>query len=147
MPTMIAALGLSQLKKIQEIILKRREIADYYRKKLKEVKSISLPNNPKDLFHIYQMFTIQLENKEMRDKLMKYLGKKGISTKVYFNPIHLTQFYTKRFRFKQGYLSRTEKVSGRVLSLPIYPDLSFREIDYIIKAIKDFMGRKNNARR
>ena len=137
MPTMIAALGLSQLKKIEEIIEMRRKNAKYYTSYLSKLEGIKLPVTPKDFFHVYQMYTIQVEN-ELRDKLKKYLGDKGIFSKVYFDPIHLTKFYREKFDFKEGDLPITEEISKKVLTLPMYPTLKKEEMDYIIGWIRKF---------
>jgi len=136
-----AALGSSQLKKIDNIIKMRREIAECMITGLSKIREISPPIAPKDFFHIYQMFTIQLEDskdKILRNKLMNYLSDKSIMTKIYFYPVHLTEFYKKNFGYTEGCLPITEDLSNRVLSLPIYPTLKESEINYIINAIKEF---------
>jgi len=135
MPTMIAALGLSQIKKIDKIIKLRREKAKYMTKKLLEIEEIKVPNPPQDYFHVYQMYTIQVQN-NLRNDLMNYLADKGIMTKIYFPPVHLTRFYKDKFRYKKGDLPFTENISSQVLSLPIYPTLLKKEINYIVESLK-----------
>ena len=139
MPTMIAALGISQIKKIEKIIKMRRDKAEYMTKKLSKIKEITLPIPPHDYFHVYQMYTIRInDTKQTRDKLIQYLAEKGIMSKVYFDPIHLTYFYRNKFGFKKGDLPITEKISEQVLSLPLYPTLTEKEIDYITNSIYNF---------
>jgi perosamine synthetase len=138
MPTMIAALGLSQIKKIDKIIKMRRNKAEYMTEKLSKNKEITLPIPPHDYFHVYQMYAIRI-NEYIRDDLMKYLSEKGIMTKVYFPPIHLTHFYRTKFGYKGGELPITEEVSDQVLSLPMYPTLTEKEIDYITDKIDNFL--------
>ena len=58
--------------------------------------------------------------------------------KIIFEPIHLTQFYKDKFRFKKGMLINTEKISEQILTLPMYPHLSKKEMDYIINTIHKF---------
>lgn len=138
MSTMTAALGKSQLKKIDKTIKMRRKNADYYTSKLSNIDNITLPAAPTDFFHVYQKYTIRIRNKE-RDELMKHLAKKGIFTKAYFGlPIHLTKFYREKFGYKEDDLPKTEKLSKRVLTLPMYPTLQKQDIDYIIKSIREF---------
>ena len=81
---------------------------------------------PENRFHTYQMFTIQSEN---RDALKKKLADNGIASKVYFEPIHLTDFY----KGKKGDLPITEKISKKILTIPMYPTLNPEEMDHIIK--------------
>jgi dTDP-4-amino-4,6-dideoxygalactose transaminase len=135
MSNIVAALGIAQLKKIDKIIEMRRENAEYLATKLKDIEEIIIPNHPKEYYHVYQMFTVKVNNH--RDDLMKYLAEEGIMTKVYFSPVHLTHFYKNEL----GYVCKlpvTEQISNQVLSLPLYPTLTREEIDFIIDKIKSF---------
>jgi len=140
MSTMIAALGLSQLNKIRKIIKMRRDNALYLNHKLSNLTQIRLPLESKNQFHVYQMYTIQLKNNQDRNALQKHLSVSGIMTKVYFEPIHLKTFYRKKFGYKDGDLPKTEKLSERVLTLPMYPVLKKQDLDYIAESIKAFFG-------
>jgi len=137
MSSITAALALSQLKKIDKIIKLRRERAKYFNKILSKIKGIKIPMELQDHYHVYQMYTIQLENNKIREKLRQSLTEAGIMTKVYFNPVHLKTFYRENFNYKQGDLPKTEKISGKVLTLPLYPKLNNKEMDYIIEKIKN----------
>ena len=135
MSTISAALILSQLKKINKIIKLRREKAKYFNKKLSKINNVKIPIESKDHYHIYQMYTIQLENSKSRAKLQHHLSKEGVMTKVYFKPIHLTTFYKKELKCKEGDLPITEEISEKVLTLPLYPTLTLKEIDYMADKI------------
>jgi len=137
MSSITAALALSQLKKIDKIIKLRRERAKYFNKILSKIKGIKIPMELQDHYHVYQMYTIQLEDSKIREKLRQSLTEAGIMTKVYFNPVHLKTFYRENFNYKQGDLPKTEKISGKVLTLPLYPKLNNKEMDYIIEKIKN----------
>jgi len=140
MSSLSAALALSQFKKINKIIKLRRKIADNFNRKLSKIKKIKIPMDSKDLYHIYQMYTIQLEDIKSREKLRQHLTKAGVMTKVYFEPIHLKTFYKKEFNYKQGDLPKTERIAEKVLTLPLYPSLTNKEIDYMINNIKKCYG-------
>ena len=135
-----AALGISQLKKVDKLIEMRRKNAEYMTKGLQNVKEITISSPPKDYYHVYQMYTIRV-NANNRDGLMKFLADKGIMTKVYFPPVHLTHFYRKKLNYKTK-LPLTEEVSSQVLTLPIYPTLTKEEMDYIIREIKNFFNQR-----
>ncbi len=137
MSSMTAALGLSQFDKLDKIIQLRRKHARFYVSKLKKINEIKLPDEPKDHLHVYQLFTIQLKNNLIRHKLQKFLASKGIMTKVFFEPIHLSKFY-KKSGFGKKSLSNTEKIGRTVLSLPIFPGLKSEEITHICDSIKEF---------
>ena len=93
MPSLIAALGISQLAKFDKIIKMRQEHAQYLNQRLAKHSQIQIPIPSEGYNHIYQMYTIRLENKQIRDSLKEFLLKKKIFCKVYFNPIHLTGYY------------------------------------------------------
>jgi len=135
----LAALGLAQIRKVDKIIEMRREKASLLTKGLSGIKNITPPNPPSNYFHVYQLYTIRVKQ-NLRDLLMTYLAKRGIASKVYFHPVHLTRFYKERFGFRGGELPVTEKLSKEVLSLPIYPTLTIEEINYVLGNIKSFFG-------
>ena len=137
MSSMTAALGLSQFDKLDRIIQLRRRHARFYVLKLKKIKEVTLPDEPKDHLHVYQLFTIQLKNNLIRNELQKFLTSRGIMTKVFFEPIHLSKFYRKS-GFGKKSLPNTEKISQTVLSLPIFPGLKSEEIRHICDSIKEF---------
>lgn len=141
MPTMVAALGISQMKKIDKVTEMRRKNAAYYTSLLKNVDGVKPPTPPDNFYHVYQMYTVQVE-KSLRDKLREYLLNRGISTKIYFDPVHLTKFYREKFGFKEGDLPITEELSKKVLTLPMYPTLKKEEIKYIVNNISQFMEER-----
>jgi len=134
----LSALGRSQLKKIEKLIAHRRKNAVYLSKKLKKVSGITLPASLKGARHIYQMYTIQVEGgKKKRDALQEHLNSKGIMAKVYFPPAHLSAFY-RTLGYKKGSLPQTEKIAEKVLTLPMYPELSKKNMDYMAKEVNTF---------
>lgn len=138
MSSMTAALGISQLKKIGHNIKLRREKGRYLSNSLSRIKEVSVPKELLDTYQVYQKYTIQLESKQKRDRLQNHLTKKGIATKIYFEPIHLKTIYKEKYGLKKGDLPKTEELSSRVLTIPLYPLIKKEELDYIIKMIKDF---------
>jgi perosamine synthetase len=141
MSDITAALGLSQLAKIERLIKARREKAEYLNKRLSKVERLLTPKPCFDnYFHVYQMYTVRLpEGKKARDDLADYLGKKGVATKIYFSPVHLTHFYKKELKYKIR-LPTTEKMSEQVLTLPLYPTLSEQEMNYAIDNVESFFS-------
>ncbi|MFX0025175.1 MAG: DegT/DnrJ/EryC1/StrS family aminotransferase [Candidatus Hermodarchaeota archaeon] len=138
MPSMCAALGISQLKKIEEIIGIRRQVGKYYDEKLKTIPQIQILPELHGHRTVYQLYAILLKNSEEREKLQEYLLKKGIYTKVYFYPIHLKTFYKNKFGYHDGDLPISEKISSKILTLPISLRFTKRDQDYIIKTIEDY---------
>jgi len=141
MSNITAALGIAQLKKANKIIGMRIKNAGYLTKKLVEVDEVAPPLPPKDYFHVYQIYTIKLRQGN-RNGLSTYLAKNGVTTKVFFRPVHLTSFYRNKFGYRGGELPITEDLSKRILVLPMYPTLTKREMDFIVERIHDFFERR-----
>ncbi len=141
MSSITAAICLSQLDKIEKLINSRRQNAKYYQKKLKKFKEIKIHEEPIGYKHVYQLYSIQLASKKIRDGLSKFLAKKGIMSKVFFAPIHLTDHFSS-YKIKQKKMTNTEKISERILSLPMYPDLRKDEINEIVDTISEFFEQK-----
>jgi perosamine synthetase len=132
---LIAALGVSQLRKADKIIKLRRENAEYLTSKIsREIKEIRPQTCRDDRYCVYQMYTIEAEE---RDDLMRYLAESGIMTKVYFSPVHHTHFYKKVLGYEVN-LPVTEDLSSRVLTLPFYPAMAREEMDYVVHQIRGF---------
>lgn len=137
MSNIVAALGISQLKKLEKIIAMRRSNAKYYNKRLMALDShIQLLTPPNNYNHVYQLYTILVER---RDDLLHYLADKGIMGKIYFDPVHLSYFYKEKLNYKCS-LPVTEKMAKNVLTLPMHPGLKKEEIDEITNQIINFYG-------
>lgn len=138
MSSITAALGLSQLSKLDKIIKMRQENAKYISSQLSKISQIVTPSPPEGYEHIYQMYTVRLPNRNIRDNLRDFLVKKKIFSKVYFQPIHLTDFYMKKFGTNPNSLPITEMISEQVLTLPLYPNMTAEEKEYLTSSIKEF---------
>lgn len=140
MASMTAALGLSQINKINKIIKMRQNVAFYYNKELADIKQLALPQPKPKYNHVYQLYSIRTNNKQ-RDGLARHLRTKGIMSKVYFDPIHLTPFYRRLYRFKGGELPVTEKISKEILTLPLYPHMTKIEINLVTTEVRNFFEK------
>ncbi len=132
MPSVNAAIGESQLRRIDKIIESRRRVAAWYKEKLPEVQH---PNVPLGHTHVYQLYTVRIPNGK-RDAVQRHLKNRGVSSKVYFNPVHLTAYY-KGKQWQADSLPVTERIAGEVLSVPIYPQMIEAEVDYVCAAVKE----------
>jgi dTDP-4-amino-4,6-dideoxygalactose transaminase len=137
-----STLGISQLKRIDEINKKRIEAAHYYTKKLKQINGIIPPYEAKDRTHVYHLYAIRVVKQKRginRDELYKKLSNKGIGLSVHYTPLHLLTFYKKTLGYKTGDFPIAEQISKEVLSLPIYPTITKTQIDYVVKEISKIM--------
>ena len=144
MSDITAALGLSQLDKVDKMIEMRRSNASYLNRRLSGIRQITVPTAPGGYHHVYQAYTIRLKGRgHLRDKLRHFLAQRGIMSKVYFHPVHLTQFYRNSFGWKHGDLPATERVASEVLTLPMFPALTEKEMDYMVQQIEVFFNTQD----
>ena len=139
MSSMTAALGLSQFKKLDMLISRRREMASYLNERLKTIDEIKLPIPQEGHYHVYQLYNLQLKDKETRDGLMKYLEGKEIPTRITYKPMHLYTYYRDEYGWNEGDLPVTERIWKRILTLPFHPDLERDDLDFIVEMVKEFM--------
>jgi perosamine synthetase len=131
-----SSLGFSQLFRVDEINKMRIKLASIYTNSLSKIKGIEVPllkNNRNHIFHLYSI-KITDEYPLTRDELYQKLTQKGIGTSVQYTPIHLMSYYKKKNKNKS--LKNSEKLMNQVLCLPIFPKMTLKEIQYVIKNIK-----------
>ncbi|MGQ9846632.1 MAG: UDP-4-amino-4,6-dideoxy-N-acetyl-beta-L-altrosamine transaminase [Bacteroidales bacterium] len=129
-----AALGISQLKRANQSLERRRSIAKIYNKELKGIGDIVIPYVEENVYHAYHLYIIQTNK---RKALYEYLKTKHIYTQVHYIPIHTFPYY-QSLGFKKGDFAVAEAYYQKCLSLPMYPTLSNEEQQYVIQNIIEF---------
>jgi len=134
---MSAALGLTQLKKLDFMISKRRQVADWYSEFFKKYGVlVATPKIARWNTHTWFVYVVRIiNNRVIRDKVIKKLAQKGISSKPYLPSIHLFDFYKKRFGYKMGAYPVSEKISRMSLALPFYIGLKKEDVKYICEQL------------
>lgn len=140
MSGILAGLGIAQLKKIERLNELRRQHADYLSNGL-DKNLIMPPQEQKDCHHVYQMYTVKIEEK-IRNELVEELNKNGIGASVHFSPAVHQQTYYKNYSHSD--LSNTEKLSESIITLPMFPDLTKNDLDYIIEQTNQIAKKLNN---
>ncbi|HEY0841785.1 DegT/DnrJ/EryC1/StrS family aminotransferase [Methylotenera sp.] len=134
-----AAVGLLQLKNVNAMIEKRKEIDSRYRKQLANVKGIHFLDADKDVVLNYSYFPIliQADYPQSRDALYQILKDHGIYSRRYFYPL-ITNFpmYQDMASAHVNNLPLANDLASKVLCLPIYPDLDFSDVDEICNVIR-----------
>ncbi|MFA6106241.1 MAG: DegT/DnrJ/EryC1/StrS family aminotransferase [Patescibacteria group bacterium] len=142
---MSAALGISQLKKLDFMISERRKIAGWYSGLLKPYADIvQHPGIAADNDHTWFVYVIKIKDKKIsRDRLIVSLERKGICTRPYLPSVHLFSFYKKRFSCREGDFPVSEEASASTLALPLFVGLTKRDCQYIVnKLIKEINNLK-----
>lgn len=131
----LATIGVEQMKKLDKMNVARREHSFYLIEKLKDVEGIDLPLENQNCQHVFQMFTIKVQNGSRDDMVLK-LKEQGIEASVHFDPpVHLHPAYSE---YENIQLPVTNKVSKTILTLPMFPQLTQPELDRIVNSIKDY---------
>jgi perosamine synthetase len=132
------ALGLSQLKKLPSLLEKRRSIASHYDNAFASVSAIQPLSTQKHALHAYHLYVIKLNLKALglsRKKLFQKMRNKGIGANVHYIPAHLHPYYRKNFGTYSNLCPIAEKVYEQIISIPIYPGMTDKDIKKVINVI------------
>ena len=141
------ALGLAQLKRIDEILGKRKRVKEMYDRALItliEKGSIFLQKTPNDCVDSPFVYTVRLNDAyhpAQRDELLDFLRTKGINCSNYFTPIHLQPVFSS-LGWEYGDFPVTEQVAERTVALPFYNALSKKDIVYIADALQKWFSQQ-----
>ena len=133
-----ASLGISQLKKLDWFVKRRREIASYYHQELKDSPLFELPVEKPYALHSYHLYPVRLKDPlvNRKRKVIRILREKGIGVQVHYIPVYKHPFYRER-GYSNVYLSNTEEFYKRVFTLPIFPSMKEENLNLVVGACKD----------
>jgi len=141
-----AALGRTQLARLDEFIRKRERIARLYREKLQGMSEIiPLKDPPWPMRHAWNLFIVRLDINRVkigRDEFMEALKRQNIGTGLHFRAVHLQKFYREHCGFERGMLPATEWNSDRIFSLPLFPDMKPEDVDDVVAAVKEVLSKR-----
>jgi len=145
MPDILAALGISQLARVDEFNRQRTRLAMRYRERLAEVDEIlPLSDPPYPIKHAWHLFIIRLDTDKAgvsRDQFMSELKQKNIGTGLHFRAVHLQKYYRESMGIRRGILPNTEWNSDRICSLPLLADMTVEDVDDVASAIKEVLKK------
>lgn len=137
MSDITSALGCSQLDRIGTIIEGRQKAAKQLTTGLKSISGVQPHSSLNNATHVYQLYTVELSQSIERGEVIATLEEQGIASKIYWDPgVHRTKYY-REYKHTVPELPVTESVTGRVLSLPIHPNLTSKETKRIVAAVAD----------
>jgi len=138
-----AVLGLGQLERVDAFNQKRAELAAVYREKLEEIEEIlPLETSTHTTLHAWNLFIVRLDTERARldrDAFMRELSARNIGTGLHFRAVHLQKYYTEQMGMKRGSLPNTEWNSDRMLSIPLFPDMTLDDLQDVVSAMKDVL--------
>lgn len=135
-----SALGSSQLKKLDQFVERRNEIAAYYDEAFKSDDRFLIPHVAKNIKHAYHLYPLQIKFDELKISKKDFFEKmreQNIGLQVHYIPVHTQPYYKNNFGFKDGDFPIAEEFYKNEVSIPIYPLLENEDLDYIVKTIKE----------
>ncbi len=133
-----SALGISQLRKLNQFIAKRRKIAKLYDQAFNNHPEIEIIKEKPFQFSSYHLYPILVKNSKVRLKLFNYLKSNNILCQVNYIPVYWHPFYQK-LGYKQGLCPKAERFYQREVSLPIFPAMKLIQVRYIIEQLLKFL--------
>jgi len=141
-----AAIGISQLKQLEQFNKRRREIVDFYKNELADLKAIKLPTPaPWEHTHSWHIFTplIDIDYLGMtRDDFMTKMKERNIGTALHYQALHLFTCFHEVTGLGRGDLPEAEYVSDRILSLPLFPAMTDEDTVDVVRAVRDICEGK-----
>jgi perosamine synthetase len=139
LPEISAAIGITQLKRLPEIIRNRNRTTKYYDKELEKINGITPRNTPPNIINNHYKYVAFLKQGIDREKLKEKLSTKGVrcSGEVYWPPLHLQPIYKKLLCVHKGDFPLAEAVCKRMLCLPLYAQMTLEDAQHVTEKLKE----------
>ncbi len=133
-----ASIGISQLKKLDKFVKRRREIVKKYNKAFKDIDWLTIPYERPDVYSAFHLYVLQIDFEKIgksRKQVMEELRLKNIGTQVHYIPVHTQPYYQENYGYKWGDYSVAEDYYEKALSIPLYPKMTDDDVYYVIEKI------------
>jgi UDP-4-amino-4,6-dideoxy-N-acetyl-beta-L-altrosamine transaminase len=137
-----AALGMSQLKKIDSFIKRRRQIVDAYNNAFVDFDWLTTPYEAENVFSAFHLYVLKIDFEKInksRTQVMQELRSKGVGTQVHYIPVHLQPYYRKHFGYQIGDYPQSEHYYQQCLSIPLYPKMTDKDVMRVIQAVSGIL--------
>ncbi len=144
MTDIAAAIGIQQLRKCDRLWELRKRYAGLYNDGFSDLTEISRPVIIEGAQHAWHLYVIQLNLEGLkinRNEFIELLKKENIGTSVHFIPLHLHPYYRKTFGYKPSDFPNATSVYERIISLPLYPRMTERDVADVIEAVRAIIGQ------
>lgn len=133
MTNICAAIGLAQLEQAEQILVRKRQIADWYRTGLAGLP-LTMHGESPEVRHSYWMCSILADDAALRDSLRDFLAEKGIETRPLFYPVHTMPMYSEKYQRHPV----AEQLGWSGINLPSWPGLSSEQVEYLCRQIREY---------
>jgi perosamine synthetase len=130
-----SALGLSQMRKLDDFVAKRRELVRLYKEALKDVAGVKLLTEQPNKRSSYHLLVALIENGKRRE-VFDRLQEQNIRVQVHYIPVHFQPFYQENFGFRAGDFPNAEKYYEQCISLPMFPAMTAGDVERVADALR-----------
>jgi perosamine synthetase len=144
LPDVACALGLSQLRKLEANLARRREVAERYTAAFRDLPGVLPPRVREDVTPAWHLYPIRVDAAIMnadRGHLLSALRSENIGVNVHYIPVHLHRYYRDHFGYKGGEYPAAELAYEQLISLPMFHGMSEQDVEDVLLAVKKVMGR------
>lgn len=132
-----AALGLAQIRRLDDIVARRKQVAQWYSDLLRDMDRVTLPMKKPEADVSWFVYVVRFDESISRDGVASFLKQRGIDTRPYFPPIHLQPLFRRLFGYREGDFPNAEKAGRSTLALPFYSCMQYEEVSYVVDALKE----------
>lgn len=143
-----AAIGLQQLRKADRLHECRARLAWLYSELLCDIEEVILPKTMPNRIHSWHLFPLRLKSDDLdieRAEVISQLKQAGIGTSVHWMPLHMHPYYCQKFGYKASDLPCAASIYPELISLPIYPDMTAEEVEYVCRNLREIIARARVA--
>ena len=138
-----AALGSSQLQRINAITSKRNKIAEFYNKEFKNYNGIVTPPKQRNIIHAYHLYTLLIDFKKFKiskNYFMTRLAQEGVGSQVLYIPVFLQPYYKKKYNYNIKNFPNSMSYYNKAVSIPIFDDITKKELNHVSQVIKKILN-------
>jgi dTDP-4-amino-4,6-dideoxygalactose transaminase len=135
-----AAIGIHQLARAEEMRKQRQEIAEHFLWEFGGLQEIELPPSDENRLHSWHLFPIRLNLENLsidRNEFIEELKRFGIGCSVHWRPLHMHPLYAQKFGWQEHHSPNATKLWGKIISLPIFPSMTQKEINHVVRVVKN----------
>jgi dTDP-4-amino-4,6-dideoxygalactose transaminase len=138
---MSAAMGITQMRRLDELLAKREQVANWYEARLSEIPGVEVPIAESYTTRMsWFVYVVRFDAKIDRDTLAEQLKEKGVPVRPYFVPIHLQPYMAERFGYREGDFPVTEDLGQRGLAVPFSGVMMEEQVEYVCRSIREVVS-------
>jgi len=146
MDELSAALGISQIRRIDEFVAKRARVAGVYDALLEGEPRVRTPLVRPGVKMSFFVYVVELQGNFERNAVMKRLAEKGVPSRAYFTPIHTQPYMRRAFGYSEGMFSVAERVAKSTIALPFYNELPKGDAEYVVSSLVQTLDELSGER-